>query len=160
MVYSTISLVVVLLILRQTFDPTVLQTKASSQARHSSQQPLRSPLSPGSDFTTQKVISPRMMSPVPGTDASSTFRGAQEYELDESRRGPAAASANGGSGTPGGTSNGGNGRQPWFGSAAPTTEEHEVSGSQGESSVGHGYPQPQQQHEWRMNGSRRPVPEL
>lgn len=161
MVYSTISLFVVLIILRQTFDPTVLQTKASSQAQRSSQQPLtgpRSPRSPGSEFTTQKIISPGVLSSTSGTDRGSTFQAAQEYELSESQRGTDML-APGYGGSQAGMSNGG---QPWFGSPAPTAEGGGggVLDSQAGSSVGHGYPQQQQQHEWRMNGSRRPVPEL
>lgn len=149
MIYSSISLVVVLLILRQTFDPTVLQTKAASQARRSSQQPLNSPHTPGSDFTTQKIISPGAMSPSSGTDRGSTFRSAQEYELANARS--SAAPTAGFASQSGGV----------YASTAPTAEGPEGIESWGGSSVGHGHQQNLQQHEWRVNGSgRRPVPEL
>lgn len=74
--YGTISLAVVLLILRQTFDRTVLATKFSSNARHSSQQ--RGGVSvagSGSTFTAKLPLSPgssRPFSP-PFTPPSSEF---------------------------------------------------------------------------------------
>ena len=58
--YGTVSLAVVLLILRQTFDRTVLATKFSSNERHSARQPGGSSAagSGGSTFTAKLPLSP------------------------------------------------------------------------------------------------------
>ena len=57
--YGTILLVVALLILRQTFDRTVLATGSSSLPRHSYEQPARASAnrSSGSTFTPELLLS-------------------------------------------------------------------------------------------------------
>lgn len=101
--YGTISLAVTLLILRQTFDRTVLATKFSSNARHSSQPGGRGGASvagSGSTYTAKLPLSPgssRPFSP-PFTPPSSEYYhgpgstytpGRGEFELDspDGRRG-------------------------------------------------------------------------
>lgn len=85
--YGTISLVFVLLILKQTFDPTVLAQKSSSQARRSSQTPT-SPTSPGSTYT-RKLLSPGYSELYGGSKlAGSGFRDSYEMSSQPSSSSP------------------------------------------------------------------------